>query len=206
MGFIENLNWRYATKEFDGRKVPEDILKKILETIRLSPSSFGIQPYHITVIENDQLKKDLNPRAFWDQKQIITCSHVLVFCADLDIRKRAKDFVQIASKTGRADITNDPEYNYENGAVEFSEKMGAEWATEQTYIALGFAIAACAELKVDSCAMEAVDFTSVKKALNLPDNLEPKVLLPIGYRSSDDTHAKLPKVRFSEEDLFDFKE
>jgi len=206
MSFIENLNWRYATKEFDGRKLPADILEKILTAIRLSPSSFGLQPYHITVIGNDQLKEELSRCAFRrDQKQAITCSHLLVFSADSDIGKKAKDYVSLASEMGRTDITGDPEFDYEKGAREFAEKMGTEWTTKQTYIALGFALAACAELKVDSCPMEAADFASIKKILGLPDNLDPKVLLAIGYRSPKDKHAQHRKIRFSKEDLFDLK-
>ena len=205
MSFIKNLNWRYATKKFNGRKVPADILEKILTAIQFSPSSFGIQPYHVTVVENDKLRKQLNLKAFWDQKQIETCSHLLVFCEDLDIGRRTRDYVSLATKFGRKDITSDPEFDYEKGAIEFGEKMGAEWTAKQTYIALGFALAACAEIKVDSCPMEAADFTAIKKALNLPDNLEPKVLLPIGYRSDDDKHAKDEKIRFDKKDLFDFR-
>lgn len=205
MSFIENLNWRYATKEFDGRKLPADVLEKILAAIRLSPSSFGIQPYRITVIGNDQLKKELNPRAFWDQKQIVTCSHLLVFSTDSDIKQRTHDYISLASEAGRTDITDDPEFDYGKGAREFAEKMGREWTTKQTYIALGFALAACAELKVDSCPMEAADFASIKNVLDLPDNLEPKVLLAVGYRSHEDNHAQMRKIRFAEKDLFDFR-
>ncbi len=205
MGFIKNLNWRYATKKFDGRKVSADILEKILSTVQFSPSSFGIQPYRVIVVENDKVKKQLNLQAFWGQEQIATCSHILIFCANLDIKNRAKDFVSLAAKLGRKDIANDPEYDYEKGAVEFGKKMGAEWTTKQTYIALGFALAACAELKVDSCPMEAANFTAIKKVLNLSGNLEPKVLLPIGYRSDNDKHAKDEKIRFGGKDLFDFR-
>lgn len=61
MGFITNLNWRYATKKFDGRKLPTDVFEKIMTAIRMAPSAFGIQPYQITVVENDKLKKDLRP-------------------------------------------------------------------------------------------------------------------------------------------------
>lgn len=205
MSFIKNLNWRYATKKFNNKKVPSNILEKILSAVQFSPSSFGIQPYRVIVAENDKLKKQLNPQAFWEQEQIATCSHLLIFCANLDIKKRAKDFVSLAAKLGRKDITDYPEYDYEKGAVEFGEKMGAEWTTKQAYIALGFALAACAELKVDSCPMEAANFTTIKKILDLPNNLEPKVLLPIGFRSADDKHAKDKKIRFDKEGLFDFE-
>lgn len=205
MSFIENLNWRYATKEFNGKGIPTTILDKILTATQLSPSSFGIQPYHITVVANSELKKQLNSQAFWDQKQIATCSHLLVFCADVDIQKRAKDYVSLATKLGRGDIANDPEFDYAAEAVKFGQTMGTEWVTRQLYISLGFALAACAELNVDSCPMEAADFTSIRDSLNLPANLEPKVLLPIGYRSPNDKHARDKKIRFGKEDLFDFK-
>jgi nitroreductase len=205
MSFLENLNWRYATKKFDGQKVPEQILEKILEAIRLTPSSFGIQPYRIVVVEGSESRERLNAHAFWDQEQIKTCSHLLIFCVDSNIRERANDYVALASSIGRQDITDDPKFDYEKEAVEFGEKMGAEWTAKQLYIALGFALAACAELKVDSCPMEAANFTAIKQVLALAENLEPKVLLPIGYRSADDAHAQDKKVRFSKEDLFDLK-
>ena len=203
MGFIENLGWRYATKEFDGRKVPNDILEKILIAIQFAPSSFGIQPYHITVVENDELKKKIFSKTFWDQRQIPTCSHLLIFCTDSNIKKRATDYVSLASEHRRKDVTDDPEFDYVNGTVEFGEKIGAEWPIRQLYIALGFAIAACAELKIDSCPTEAVHFTALKEIINFPFNLEPKVLLPIGYRSPNDKHAQDKKIRFSKDDLFD---
>ncbi|MBU2101248.1 NAD(P)H-dependent oxidoreductase, partial [Patescibacteria group bacterium] len=197
---------RYATKEFDGRKISEEKnLNKILEAIRLAPSSFGIQPYRITVVGNDEIKKNLNSHAFWDQKQIATCSHALVFNDDLDFPKRANDFVALAEREGRDDITNDPEFDYAKEAADYAVRMGVGWATKQTYLALGFAMAACAELKIDSCPMESIDLTSIKKLLGLSDNLEPKVVLAIGYRSPKDLHVKDKKLRFGKEDLFDSK-
>lgn len=205
MGFLENLNWRYATKEFDGKKIPQEIVEKILEAIRLAPSSFGLQQYRVIVVGNENLKKELNACARWDQKQVATCSHVLIFCADFDIETRAKAYIALAKDAKRTDVTDDPEFDYIKGAVGFGKKMGAEWPAKQAYIALGFAMAACAELKIDSCPMEAADLTSIKKILNLPKNLEPKVLLPIGYRSQNDEHAKLTKIRFQNKDLFDWR-
>jgi nitroreductase len=200
MSFIENLNWRYATKEFSDKKVSEDVLEKILEAIQFAPSSFGIQPYRIVVVKNSEIKDKLNSQALWEQKQIKTCSHLLVFCADSDIKQRAEDFVALAATSGRKDIADDPDFDYARGAAEFGQKMGAEWAAKQVYIALGFALAACAELKIDSCPMEAADFSAIKQLLGLAEKLEPKVLLPIGYRSENDKHAQDKKIRFSKED------
>jgi nitroreductase len=203
MGFLDNLSWRYATKKFDGRKVPAEIFDKILEAIRMSPSAFGTQPYHITVIESDDLKKKLRPYA-WDQEQITTCSYFLVFSADNDIDKRIDDYLKLASAARRADITDDPEYDYRKEAKNHAEKMGPEGAAKQAYIALGFALAACAELKIDSCPIEGFEPAAFKKILDLPENLEPKVLLAIGYRSSEEIER--PKVRFGKEDMFDFRQ
>lgn len=204
MGFIDNLNWRYAAKKFDNRKLPAEVLDKIITAIQLVPSSFGLQPYHISVIGSDELKKmaGLHP---WSEQQIITCSYLLVFSADLDIDRVIKIYLGSALRVKRTDVTNDPEFDYGKEAKKFAEKMGAEWSAKQAYIALGFALAACAELKVDSCPIEAFDFSSLKNFLNLPDNLEPKVLLAVGYRSPEDDHAKLSKIRSEKQDLFDFR-
>lgn len=199
MSFIENLNWRYATKEFDGREIPADDLEKILTAIQFCPSSFGLQPYRVVVIKNGEFKEQLNSLSFWNQKQIKTCSHLLIFCADLDIEKRAKDFVGLMPQK------QDSGFDYEKEAVNFGKRMGTEWTAKQAYIALGFALTACAELKIDSCPMEAADFSSIKKILELSENLEPKVLLAVGYRSLNDKHASDPKIRFDKKDLFFMK-
>lgn len=204
MGFIENLNWRYATNKFDGRRLPADVVEKILTSIQMTPSAFGIQPFHITVIEDDELKKSLRPYAH-DQEQITSCSHLLIFNADSETEKRTEDFLKLASEVGRTDITNDPEYNYRKEAKKHIKGMGQEWSAKQAYIALGFVLAACAELKVDSCAIEGFEPEAFKKILKLPQHLDPKVLLAIGYRSPDDTNIKLTKLRFSKKDLFDFR-
>ena len=202
MSFIKNLNWRYATKEFSAKEIPAETLIKILESIRLTPSSFGVQPYHITIIRGLELKAKLKPLA-WNQKQITTCSHLLVFSARTDIVKRTEEYLMEADLSHRKDITNDPDYHYLYEMKKFAKNVAPEWSVKQAYIALGFALAACAELKVDSCPMEGFDPVAFKDALNLPSNLEPKVLLALGYRDPSDIHQARTKIRFSKADLFD---
>ncbi|MGC9603585.1 MAG: NAD(P)H-dependent oxidoreductase [Minisyncoccia bacterium] len=204
MGFIENLNWRYATKKFDGRKLPPDIVEKILAAIQMAPSSFGLQPFHVTVIEDKKLRESLKPHA-WGQEKIVSCSHLLVFSADSKTTKRTEDYLKLAAEAGRTDITEDPEYDYLKEVKKYIEGIGPEWPAKQAYIALGFAMAACADLKIDSCPIEGFKPAAFKEILKLPSNLDPKALLAIGYRSSDDTHVKLTKLRFSKKDLFDFR-
>jgi nitroreductase / dihydropteridine reductase len=203
MGFIDQLDWRYATKKFDGKIVPADVLAKILEAIRMSPSAFGIQPYRVIAVSDAEMKKALRPHAR-DQEQITSCSHLLVFCSDGNLDARIEGFLRLASEAGRNDITDDPEFDYGPKAKKFAKSMGAEWAAKQAYIALGFALAACAELSVDSCPIEAFDPVAFKSSLNLPGHLDPKVLLAIGYRDPADS-VPSPRLRFGAEELFEGK-
>lgn len=195
MTFIQNLGWRYATKKFDGRKVEAEKVEKILESIRMAPTSLGLQPFHVTIVENnDALKAELRAHA-WDQAQLTTNSHLLVFSANIDIKARAEEYIKLA---GLPD-----DHEYAKMIRGFVQGADAEWSAKQAYIALGFAMAACAEFQVDSCPMEGFDPVFFKTALGLAENLSPKVLLPIGYRASDDTQH--PKVRFSADDMFTTK-
>ncbi|MEC8484896.1 MAG: nitroreductase family protein, partial [Pseudomonadota bacterium] len=78
---IDTLNWRYATKKMDASKsVPEEKVNRILEAIRLSASSSGLQPYQVIVVKNKALREQIVPHA-WNQQQIVDGSHLLVFAA-----------------------------------------------------------------------------------------------------------------------------
>ena len=200
MPFLDHLDWRYATKKFDGRKLPPEVIDKILEAIRMTPSAYGIQPYRVIVVTEPQLKQALQPHVN-NQQQVTTCSHLLVFCADLNTDRRVESYLTQATAVGRKDITDDPDYDYRLKAKAFARKMDTQWTAKQAYIALGFALAACAELEVDSCPMEAFDTKGVATTLNLPDELPPKVLLAVGYR--DATDKKKTKIRLPDSELFD---
>ena len=113
--------------------------------------------------------------------------------------------MKLAEEAKLTEITDDPEYDYRKEFNNFVKEMGPEWSAKQTYITLGFALAACAELKIDSCPIEGFEPKNFEKVLNLPTDLDPKFCLAIGYRSPNDTHLKSPKIRFSKKDLFDFR-
>lgn len=200
MTFISQLEWRSATKSFDsGKKVPDAELQKILNAIQLAPASFGLQPYHVHVI-TDQDIKDKIQEVSWNQPQIGNCSHLLVFSARIDIEDRIEQYLDIASggdesKKEALEGYRDMMQGFllgENGKGDFS------WSARQTYIALGFAMAACAELEIDSCPIEGSDYAKVDEILELPINLLSCVMLPIGYREVEPRD----KVRFPESDLF----
>ena len=201
MTFLNNLEWRYATKKFDGRKVSDESVEKILEAIRMAPTSFGIQPFHVTIVTDEALKAELKPHAM-NQEQITTCSHLLVFSVNTETNKRTDDYMVLAAAAQNKEV-GEKEQGFATMIKSFAEQGGEEWTARQAYIALGFAMAAAAELNIDSCPMEGFDPSGFKGKLNLPANLNPKVLLPIGYRAAD--QAPMKKVRFSKEDLFDVR-
>ena len=200
--FISQLEWRHATKGFDSaKKVSEEDLKKILHSIRLAPTSFGLQPFHVEIIKNAELKQSLQPHA-WHQKQIVTCSHLLVFVAHNDIEKRIDEYFTLISG-GNADARaklKDYEGMMKSSFANRSAEEKKSWAQKQAYITLGFAMAACAELSIDSCPMEGFVPAEFDKQLNLKSNEFSSVILALGYR--DPAVPNMPKVRFSEKDLF----
>ncbi len=157
MSFLTNLNWRYATKKFDTtRKVADADLDSVLEAIRLTPTSFGMQPYHFYVVSNQEVKDKIQAVA-WNQPQIGTSSHLIVFTARTDLAVLKEEFFTLLSG-GNPDVRAMLK-GYEDMVGGFVEgktdpKDILAWSAKQTYIAHGFAMAALAELEIDSCPME----------------------------------------------------
>ncbi len=203
MSFLSNLNWRYATKKFDtARKVSDADLETILEAIRLAPTSFGLQPYRVWVVTNPEIKEKIQAAA-WGQPQITTSSHLLVFTARTDLAENKEEFFTLISG-GNPEIRAALK-GYEDMVDGFvagkpTPESVLPWSAKQAYIAHGFALAACAELEIDSCAMEGFDPVAVGEILGLPTSEQAVVMLPIGYRDASETPR--PKARFSKEVLF----
>ncbi len=199
--FLKNLNWRFATKKFNPKKkVKAKDLAQILEAIRFTPSSHGIQPYHIIVVTDQDLKEKIKKYSF-SQNQVSDCSHLLIFCARTDLKKRVNDYVAFASEGNK-----EKEMALQNfklakiklvGKLKITEALS--WSSKQTYLALSFAMAACAELKIDSCPMEGFLPKEVDKLLKLPKHLKSVAMLPIGYRAQEPEHTKF---RYPKSDLF----
>jgi nitroreductase len=204
MTFIQNLNWRYATKKFNNEKVIPENIQKIKDAIRFAPSSFGSQPYHIVLVEDKAMLQQLKPHAKNNETKFDTCSHLFIFCARTDIEAR---FVELEKMQGRpkgflSQVGRGFQYFM---PFIFLYTMGrfntkSFWARNQTYIALGFGLAACAELSIDSCAMEGFDARAFSRILKLESNIKPVALLAVGYRAEDD--KLFPKTRFPESDIF----
>ena len=204
MSFLSQLNWRYATKRFDSSKqVSAEDKEKILNAIRFTPSSYGLQSYHVEVVTNPEIRQALKEKAF-GQSQITDASFLLVFSARADLSLAIDNMFEKMSG-GNADVRKGLE-KYEQmvrGAV-LSKDAEAQknWAAKQAYIALGFGLAAAAELEIDTCPMEGFDPEGFKQVLKLPENFYPQTVLAVGYRDASDEHATAPKFRVPTEDLF----
>ncbi len=211
---IETLNWRYATKEFDPtRKVSDSDLETLLESLRLAPSSFGLQPWKFIVVSDKEIKKRL-VAACWGQKQLERASHVIVTCvpktlADSHVSAYMASIDSVNPVTGMVEKTAQKarlagfKKVIEGYLASLSKERKSEWYKEQTYIAQGFLLFACAQMRIDACPMEGYLKSEVEKILGLEKlGLELVTIVPIGYRSATDKHASEKKVRFAKKDVF----
>lgn len=193
MSFLDQLDWRRAEKNFDPEyTLPAEALEKILHAVKMAPTSFGLQPYHVYVVQ-DQATKDKLREKGYGQAQFSEASAVLVFAARTDIEDRVQKYQELSQAPQQyVDVIN--------GFVQNMDAQSQQsWAQRQTYIALGFALAAAAELQIDSCPMEGLDSAGFNEILNVQRPLNTVVALPLGKRKEEDSR---PKVRFSDDDLF----
>lgn len=204
MAFLDNLAWRHAVKLFDEtREVKEEDLQKILEAVHFAPSSLGQQPYHITIVKDKTVKEKLYNASMGHQKQIITAPVVLVFSARTDLLGRREGYYEMMKEVSPDYAKRMKTYILLNWFQQLFSFKIKSWSWANTGIALGFALAAAAELQVDSCPMEGFFKGKTRRILNLPHYCKPVFLMPLGYRAPD-THV-YPKVRFPKADLFDYK-
>ena len=203
---LEALNWRYATKVFDpAKKIPADTWEALVRALILTPTSYGLQPYQFLVINDPAKRAELLPHS-WGQKQVVDASHFVVFTAKTkmteadadklikatsDARKIPSDSLKFYRDMMLADVVNGPR-----------GKIAHEWATRQTYIALGNLMTCAAVLGVDVCPMEGLVPAEYDKVLNLNGSgYATVVACALGYRSADDKYAKLAKVRYDAKEI-----
>ncbi|WP_293662016.1 NAD(P)H-dependent oxidoreductase [Rhodoferax sp. OV413] len=199
---ISTLQWRYATKKFNPSKVvPQDKLDRILEAIRLSATSSGMQPYEMLVVSNKALREKLVPAAM-GQAQVADGSHLLVFAAwDNYTAERINMMFDLVN--AERGTTNEGWENYRKMILGTYVPRDAETnyqhAARQAYIAVGTALIAAAEERVDATPMEGFDPKAVDEILGLAARgLRSVVLMPLGYRADEgDWLAGLKKVRRS---------
>lgn len=204
--YLNDLNWRYATKIFDpSKKISTDDLENLLRSIQLSASSYGLQPYEVLIVENNEIREKLKPAA-WNQSQITEASHLIVFASYLSIdEKYINNYLLNISNTRKIEMDNLDGFlqMLKNTVLKLTPEEQATWASKQAYLAMGNFLSAAANLKIDSCPMEGFDATKFDDILNLKEKgLTTTVIAPIGYRSEKDKTQHAVKVRKSKEELF----
>ena len=196
---LSDLRWRYAVKKFDRhKKLSKQQVDLLAEAFNLTPTSYGLQPIRLIIVTDDTLKKDLQ-RASYNQKQVGTCSHLLVICYQFNFgEKDIERYTEI--KLSLMPDKRDEIIKYgEILKTRFAAKPPEEidlWAREQAFIALGNLMTVCAVEKIDTCPIGGFIPEEVDKILKLKEKgLTPAALLPAGYRAADDMHQFDPKVR-----------
>lgn len=205
---LEALNWRYATKSFDpNRTIPADTWNALEQSLVLTPSSYGLQPWKFLVITDKPLREQLVAHS-WKQRQVADCSHLVVMAvkkkmSEADIDKFIHRMAEV--RGGTADALAGFKKMMMGDVVSGERSQGAaEWAARQAYIALGQFMASAALLGVDTCPMEGFEPAKFDEVLQLAgEGLTTAVLCPAGYRSADCRYATLPKVRFEPGDVIE---
>ena len=206
MSLLDILNWRYATKKMDpSKKVPQDKLDRILEAIRLAPTSSGLQPYEVFVVSNKELLERIKPIAF-NQGQVLDCSHLLVFAAWDDYTpERINMMFDLTNK--ERNLTSEGWESYRKMLLENYPTRGAEinfeHASKQAYIGMTTGLIAAAFEEVDSTPMEGFDPNALDELLDLrAKGLRSTVIVTLGYRdTNNDWLVNLKKVRRARSDF-----
>lgn len=198
MELKEIVMTRYATKEFDGKAIPEVKIDELLDMIRYAPSALNLQPWKIMVIQDQKLKEELLPATF-NQGQITSCSHLLVFCANTQIHELIEKTDRLMEEAGFPEDLR--QMRLERSKM-MAGRMSAEetlaWAKCHAYLAVGNAVNGAKSLGFDSCPMAGFDPDEYSRILKLPEHLVPTILCPLGYGSDQ----PIPKIRFPRDDIF----
>ena len=198
---ISTLTWRYATKQFDLTKpIPHDVWQALLQSLVLTPSSYGLQPWKFLVIDDPALRTRLRAVS-WNQSQVEDCAHHVVFLGRTSMTEADVDRLIDGTAAARG-VAPDTLAGYRGMIIKDivsgpRSQWVAEWAARQVYIALGQFMLACAELGVDACPMEGLDPAAYDRILGLDGTgYRTVVACPAGYRAATDKYASAAKVRF----------
>ena len=204
---LHQLNWRYATKQFDpNRKISAHDWAALEEALRLTPSSGGLQPWKFVVVTDPAVRARLRPVSY-GQAQITDASHLVVIASKLNFNEADVDahIRHVAKFRGAPVETLAPLRNMlVGGIVQSRDEAGRnDWARDQAYIALGNLLTSAAMLGIDACPMEGFDRAQYDEILGLKaKGFAAAVIATLGYRASTDKYAAAPKVRYPKEQVF----
>lgn len=203
--YLDKLNWRYAVQKFDpSKKLTDEQLNFLKEAIRLSPSSYGLQPWKIYIINNPEVRTQI--RTAGDQPKITEASHLFAFASRLNVNETDVDkyMVDMAEKRH---IPIESLAGFRKSITDTINRLTPverdSWTARQTYIPLGFLLSACAQNNIDAGPMEGFDAEAVTKIIGADqDGYQVRALCAVGFRDSSDPTIQRAKVRFSTEKVF----
>lgn len=200
--FLDAMNFRHACKLFDGKKIPEKDLEFILEAGRLSPSSFGLEQWKFVVVQNQALKEAIE-KVSWNQKQISTCSDLLIILARKDVRSSDAFTVQQLRRWGLPESDFGGLMAMYKGWVDGRDDHTIEmWSEKQCYIAAGNMMTAAAVLGIDSCPIEGFEYQKVDALLGIDTAVyQSAIVIPFGYRAKE----QRDKIRLALNEVVEFK-
>lgn len=198
--------YRQAIKEFQKDKlIPEEDFNYILEAGRLSPSSFGWEPWKFLVVQNKELREKLKESAWGAGKQLDSASHFMIIMAlKADALAPTSDYLKYITR----EINHLPA-EYEAMKLDFYGKFQKndfdltdarkifDWSTKQTYIPLGNMMTAAAHIGIDSCPIEGFSIKKIEELLESEKIIDTNkygvsVLVAFGYKAVD---LDWPKTR-----------
>jgi nitroreductase len=203
----QQLTWRYATKRFDPtREISQTDWHTLEESLRLAPSSFGLQPWKFIVVSDRKVREALQPHS-WNQPQIVEASHLVVLAAQKSVGSNDVDtFINFMSETRGVPTAALGDYSaMMKGFLDMLASHGTceHWAAHQVYLALGMLLSTAANLGIDSCPLEGIDRAKYDEILQLPaQGFSAKVACALGYRAANDATASYKKVRYPRSRIF----
>ncbi len=207
---LAQLNWRYATKAFDPEeKIHETTMEALEDSLVLSPSSFGLQPWKFIIVEDQAVKEQLLPLT-WNQPQTRDCSHFVVMAYNDSFELSEVDRYLNATVEARGGDVSDHDA-LKGMMVGFIQRSidGAtidDWCKNQVYIALGQLMASAAVLGIDACPMEGINPPEIDKVLGLETSgFKTLVACALGYRDESDKYADLPKIRYPKDEIIEHR-
>ncbi|MCC5923589.1 MAG: nitroreductase family protein [Crocinitomicaceae bacterium] len=203
---ISALEWRYAVKKFDATKKLSDIqIDRILDGLRLTATSMGMQLMKFIVITDPMLKEKIQPIAF-GQTQITDCSHLIVLCRTTEPKQQhIEDIIELTAQKRNMEKNTKQLIGYGEMmkyALHMPRQEQINWLENQVYLAMGNLLTICAVEEVDCCPMEGFNKSQLDDFLGLPEKgLNSVLMCTLGYRADDDKYGHLSKIRRNKEDL-----
>ncbi|MCZ6564751.1 MAG: NAD(P)H-dependent oxidoreductase [Gammaproteobacteria bacterium] len=204
MNLLKALNWRYAVRKFSDEMIDESQVQELLTATRYSASSYGLQPYHLLVVNSVEIRQQLLPYSM-GQEKVVKCSHLVIFAAQTDIGDETVNrYVDKASIVRRVPLENLQSMadHFKSALAVKTASQKQEWAHQQAYIALGNFLTCAALMEIDTCPMTGFEVAGYDEVLGLAEKgLTTSVICAIGKRHPDDSNASLQKIRFDHDEM-----